>query len=104
MQEHNSLSDDHALLGEAHKKLRVDYQTLSTEYKTLVGEHNTLIADCQILATKVQRLTKEVDFLKAIFTQGGGIKTGHKRKPPNPYHGKRDDKVLENYMFDMESI
>ena len=41
--------------------------------------------------------------MKTVITQGGGVsKTGHKRKPPEPYDGKRDDKVLENFVFDME--
>ena len=41
--------------------------------------------------------------MKSFITQGGGVsKTGHKRKSPEPYDGKRDDKVLENFIFYME--
>lgn len=47
-----------------------------------------------------QRLVGEISFLRTVITQGG-MSAGHKARPPEAYDGQRDDKVLENFFYDM---
>lgn len=51
-----------------------------------------------------QRLEDDMNLLKTLVTSmsQGGMSSGHKAKPPIEYDGQRDDKILENYFWDME--